>query len=258
MRIVSLFALLSILSIAACHAPTASVMPRIGQFDVGGDIGIQQGSSVSAQNSVDALGLTKDTSVFSGRADLEFGAHLTLTAQSSNHDGDGTADVTFSSGGVVINAGDPVRSELDLGLYTAAVTWDLFPGDTVELGLGLGATVFDIDAKFTDKTTSQAVSTQQTLPVPMLEGRAGVNLGPVELSALLGWIDIHYSGDKASFLDVDAMARVRFAGKKGGVAGYVGAGYRFVNADVSYSDGGDSVDANLDFNGPWIGLALSI
>ncbi len=255
---IRLFAFAVALTLAAgCHAPTAAIMPRLGQFDISGHLGVQQGSSVSATNSVDSLGLQKDSSVFSGRVDIDCGPHITLSAQDSSHDGDGVAQVTLSSGGQSINSGDQVHSELSLGLYSAAMTWDFIPGDTAELGLGIGITALDVHAKLTDKTNPATVETKQAVPVPLIEGRAGVNLGPVELSALLGWIDVRYSGDRAALFDADLMARVRVLGKRGGVAGYLGVGYRIVDVKAEYQDNGDSADASIDFKGPWIGVALS-
>ncbi|MCE9594493.1 MAG: hypothetical protein K8S98_09885 [Planctomycetes bacterium] len=247
----------STLLLAACSAPSASITPRYMQFDIDGDIGVQQGSSVSAQASVDSLGLEKDDSVIGVRVDLELGGHWTLSAQDSKHDGDGTADATLSQGGITINTGDPVSSKLDLGLYSAAVTWDLLPTDAVELGLGLGVTAFDLDAKITEKLGGQSVSTNELLPVPFLAGRVGFELGPVDVSGLLGWVSINYSGDEASFLDFDGMARMRIFGDGDRLAGWIALGYRYLDAEVAYEDGSDSVDADIQFSGPWLGLVLS-
>jgi hypothetical protein len=246
------------LLLSACSAPGASITPRFAQVDVDGDIGVQQGSSVNAQASVDSLGLEKADSVIGLRVDVDFGGHWTFSAQDSTHDGDGTADATLSQGGVTINVGDPVSTEFDLGLYSAAVTWDLMPTDALELGLGVGVTAFDIDANITETAGGQTVSTDEMLPVPFLAGRIGFAMGPVDVSGLLGWVSIDYSGDEATFLDLDTMAKVRVFGDDDRLAGWIALGYRFLNAEVAYEDGSDSVDADIDFSGPWLGLVLSL
>lgn len=253
-----LFTLVALsLVLGACSAPSARVIPRFGQFDVDGDIGVQQGTSVNAKASVDALGLEKDDSVIGVRVDAQLRRHWTFSFQDSTHDGDGVADATLSQGGVTINVGDPVSSEFDLGLYQAAVTWDLLPTDTAELGIGLGITGLDVKAKITETVGNQSVDTDELVAVPVLAGRFGVALGPVDVSGLLGWISVDYSGDEVSFLDFDGMASVRLLGDGDRLAGWIAVGYRYVDAEIAYDDGGDAVDAQIDFSGPWIGLMLS-
>ncbi|MCC6407571.1 MAG: hypothetical protein IT453_10405 [Planctomycetes bacterium] len=254
-RLVPFFGLA--LLFAACSAPSARIMPRYAQLDIGGDIGVQQGSSVTAQASVDALGLEKDDGVLGARIDAQLGGHWTFSFQSSTHDGDGVADATLSQSGFTINVGDPVSSKLDLGLYQGAVTWDLLPTDVVELGLGLGVTAVDIDAEITEKIGGESVATNEIVPIPVLQGRLGFDLGPVEVEGLLGWVSIDYSGDEATFLDFDGMASWRFFGDDDRLAGWLALGYRYVDVEVAYDDSGDSVDAQIDFSGPWLGLALS-
>lgn len=245
------------LALTACSAPSLVLTPRLSRLDIDGDVGIQQGSAISAKASIDSLGIDEDTSVPSGRIDLVAGGHWTISAQQSSHDGDGVADAVLSSGSVTINVGDPVRSEFDFGLYSGAVTFDLVPGDTVEVGLGLGVALLDLDARFTDQLTSQEVQTDEIVPVPNLAGRVGVNLGPVEVSGLVNWIKVDYRDTEASYMDVDAMARLRILGSSDRFSGYVAAGYRFLNVQAEYESGGNAVDVDVDFDGPWIGVSLS-
>lgn len=245
------------LALSACSAPNLYLTPRISRLDISGDVGVQQGPSLSGRATVDSLGIQEDTSVPGGRIDLVAGPHWTFSAQKSSHDGDGVADATLSSDTVTINVGDPVHSELDFGLYSGAVTFDLVPGDMVEVGIGLGVSALDLNASFTDQLTSQEVKTDDIVPVPSLAGRVGVNLGPIELSALANWIKLHYQDTEASYLDVDAMARLRVLGSGDHFAGYVAAGYRFLNVKAQYESSGNSIDVDVDFDGPWIGLSLS-
>lgn len=245
------------LALAACSAPSIIITPRVSRLDIGGDVGAQQGTSVSASASASSLGLEADSSTFGGRVDIVAGAHWTLSAQSSSHGGQGVADAQLSSGAGTINVGDPVDSQFDLALYSGAVTFDLIPTDMFELGIGLGVTALDVDARFTDLSNSATVTTSEILPVPFLAGRLGFKLGACEVSGLLGWIHINYDGDEASFLDFDGMARVRVLGDGDRVAGYLALGYRFLNVQAEYADNGNAVDVDVDFDGPWVGLSLS-
>ena len=45
--------------------------------------------------------------------------------------GDGVAESQLDLGGAVINAGDPTRSDLELLVSKASLTWDVVPGDLV-------------------------------------------------------------------------------------------------------------------------------
>jgi hypothetical protein len=242
---------------SACSLPSMYVTPRVSKLDIAGDVGVQQGSSISAQASIDSLGIQEDTSVPGGRVDLTGPGHWTFSGQQSSHDGTGIADAQLSSGSITINVGDPVKSEFDFGLYSGAVTFDLVPGDTVEAGIGLGVAVLDIDAKFTSQTTSQTVQTDEVVPVPNVAGRVGVNVGPFELSGLVNWVDVHYRDTQASFLDIDTMARLRVFGDSKRFSGYVALGYRYLNVKADYESSGNSIKVDVDFDGPWIGLSVS-
>lgn len=243
--------------LGACATPSAQVMPRFGQLEVGGEIGVQQGSTVAARATVESLGLEQDDSVVGLRVDLQALGHWTFGFQESSHDGDGVADATLSQGGVTITAGTPVSSQFDVGIYQGAVTWDLLPGDTLELGLGVGLTALDVDAEISETTGGASVAGEELVPVPAVAGRVGFALGRLELSALLQWIDAQYSGNSLDFVDLDAMASVRILGDDDRLAGWIGAGWRYVDAGVAYEEDGDSVDTQIDFSGPWIGLLLS-
>lgn len=245
------------LALSACSLPSAYVTPRVSRLSIAGDVGVQQGTTLSAQASVDSLGIEEDKGVLSGRLDLLAFGHWTFSGQQSTHDGEGVADAQLSSGLVTINVGDPVKSELDFGLYSGAVTFDLVPGDALEVGLGLGVTLLDINAQFTDQATSETIQTDELVPVPNLVGRVAGCVGPFELSGLVSWVDLSYRDTNASFLDVDAMARLRIFGDSSRFSGHAAIGYRFMNVKADYEEDGKSIDVDVDFDGPWIGLSVS-
>ena len=135
------------------------------------------------------------------------------------------------------------------------------PGDTFELGLGLGATVIDLDVSVTDVLTGQTVDPDRTLFVaPLLALRGGVQLGNFDVQALLGGIDVSYQGDSAALYDLDAFARLSFFGRANSGHGAVLVGYRYVDLDVNYDDqnGSGAVDANVGFAGPYVALSFGM
>ncbi|MBL8858351.1 MAG: hypothetical protein JNL28_07610 [Planctomycetes bacterium] len=245
------------LALTACSAPSIVLTPRLSRLDIDGNVGVQQGSSLSGKASVDALGIDADSSVIGGRVDIKAGGHWTFSAQRSSHDGSGVADAELSSGSTTINIGDPVTSQLELGLYSGSVTFDLIPTDMIEVGIGLGISALDFNASFRDDLTSQEVKTNEVVPVPHLTGRVAFDAGPLEVSGLVNWIHLSYRDTSATYLDVDTMARLRVLGNSDRVAGHVAIGYRFMNVKADYESDGNAVDVDVDFTGPWIGLSLS-
>ena len=65
-------------------------------------------------------------------------------------------------------------------------------------------------------------------------------------------------GTENSGVVVSFDASVVGSGTTGGrVAGHVAIGYRFLNVKADYESNGDSVNFDVNFRGPWIGLSLS-
>ena len=246
-------------SLACASCASVKVIPRLGQMNIDGHIGIADASTgVTATNDLDTLGLDDDSSVFSGRVDLQGGgAHATFALSSSSHGGTGVATATLDDGsGSTVMAGSMVDSDFDVTLGEAIVTWDLIPGEAIELGIGLGASVFDLDGALTDLTSGDTVDANQAVPIPVLAVRGGIDLGRLDFSALLGGVDVNIGGDEASFYDLDLMARLELFGKGGKVLGDVVLGYRYVDLQVDYEDGSEAVDAAVRLSGPYLGLSI--
>jgi hypothetical protein len=248
------FAALSCLA-GACLAPEVAIEPRFAQVDIEGDIAISSGS-ISATNDVDAVGIEEDDGALGVRGDFKWGSpHLTLDLQQSTHDGDGVLEADLSQGGVTITAGTPVETDLDLGLHTAYLTFDLLPGD-FELGLGFGVAAVDIDFESTDPGTGQSVATDELLPVPMLAGRAGIGLGRVDLEALVGAMAFDSGDADVTVVDGRATGRFRILGGGDRLIGALVGGLRYVMIDAEYEDGSDDVSGDLEILGPFVGLRL--
>ena len=238
-----------------CFVPEIAVEPRYGPVDVEGEIGISSGSS-SATNDVDAVGIEDDDGALGVRGDFKWGSpHLTLDLQQSTHDGDGVLEADLSQGGVTIAAGTPVETDFDLGLYSAYLTFDLIPGD-LELGLGFGVAGVDLDFESTDPGTGQSVSTDELLPVPMIAGRAGIGLGPVDLEALVGAMAYKSGDTDVTLVDGHASGRFRILGDGDRLSGALVGGLRYVMIDAEYEDGSDDVTGDLEVLGPFVGLRL--
>lgn len=248
-------ALLALVPLTSCFAPKIGLEARYGQVNVGGKAGIQAGS-VSAENSVQALGIT-DSDAPSLVGDFKWGSpHLYVNLQRSNHDGSGTLEADVSEGGVLIPAGTDVDTKMDLGLYTSYLTFDFLPGSP-ELGLGLGVVGVDLDFSTTDNLTSSTVSGEQQLPIPVVAGRGGFSFWRVQLDAVGGIMQYVNGDDEVSVVDLDAMGRIRVLGDGDRAAGWLTVGYRYTDLDLEYVDSGDQVKANLDFSGPYLGLRVS-
>jgi hypothetical protein len=256
---------LSLLVLAgACSTPRLELQPRYGTFEPEGDIavtGTASGFGVAARNSVEALGLQEDEDVFGGRADVRSGiVSWTFAWQGSENGGRGTLEAEISDEDVTIPAGTTVDSVFDLGLGEALVTFDVVPGDTVELGLGLGVSVLDLDVSVSDVGTGETIEPEEELLlVPVLGVRAGVRLWRLQLEALLGGVDLSYDGDDVAFYDLDAFARLDLFGTRSRVRGGVAVGYRFLDLEVDYEDDDETtVDADVDFDGPYVALFLGL
>jgi hypothetical protein len=240
----------------SCGTPSFGVTPRLGTLDIDGDIGVES-TGVTAKNSVESLGLVEDDSVFSGRVDFDWGGvHVTAAGQSSTHDGDGVLEADISQGGTTITAGTAVESKLDIGIYSGVVTFDLLPTDNFELGLGLGVAAIDFDVSFTDPNTSDRIATDETVPLPVIALRGAVAFGPVDVSVLANGMAVAIDGDEATYIDIDAMARVRVLGSDDRFTGWITLGWRQIDLDAEYEDDGEA-ELDLEFSGPYFGLTFA-
>jgi len=248
------------LALFACGCqvtPSLVVTPRLGTLDVSGDVFVSSsGSSVATD--ADDLGLDEDNAVFEPRVDFAWGpAHVMGTVYSASYEGTGTAEGQLDLGGVTINAGDQVRSTLDVTSVNLVTTFDLIPTKLVDLGIGLGVRVIDFDGKVTSLSTNQSIASDETFALPVAAARAAVNVGPFQLSLVGSGLGGSYDGIDASVLDLDLMGEYTFE-EFIGFHGSLVLGYRYIGVSVEYTDSGSDVDADLDFQGPYIGLSLGI
>jgi hypothetical protein len=244
--------------IASCSTPRFDITPRYGPLDIEGDVGMSQGAVVGKAD-LESSGLQEDDSVLGGRFDFDWGgSHLMVSTQKSSHGGSGTMTATVSSGGNTITAGTAVDSEFDLGLHTAAYTFDFIPTDLLEVGIGLGLSYVDMFASFTEPISGETVEGDQELPIPLIAARLGTRIWRVDASLQLSGMALDIDGDSMSYFDADLMAKLRLFGGEDHLAGHLTAGYRWVDLAVDYEDDGDRVDGDVTLQGPYIGVTVSI
>ena len=239
----------------ACVAPQVAVEPRIASVSIEGDLAIASGA-ITADNDLETMGVEDDNGVCGVRGDFKWGSpHLTVDLQASTHDGDGRLDADISQGPITITGGTDVETDLDLGLHTAYLTFDLLPGD-FELGLGFGVTLVDLDFQAVDPLTGDSVTSDELLPVPMIAGRAGVGLGPVDFEALVGAMAYDDGDTDITVFDGHVTGRYRIMGGGDRMIGSFVGGLRYVLIDAEYEDGGDDVAGDFEIMGPFAGLRL--
>lgn len=244
-----------------CSTPVLSAEARYGWMNVDGDLNLSSssGGPVSSNNSVEALGLDQSDMAIGGRVDLDFGSpRLTVIGWQTDFEGAGQLDETITLGGVTINASSPVDSKLDLGTFEGLLTFDLFPGETFSLGLGLGVAVVTADLSIESQTTGLDAATDQVLPIPVLAATAGVDLFErVSVSVLASGMTASYDGDGGTYIDLDANVSVRLLGEVGGFAGHLTGGWRYTDIELQYDDDSEAIDIDTQFTGPYVGLAIS-
>ncbi|QDU67300.1 hypothetical protein [Engelhardtia mirabilis] len=257
----SLVVLAVVGSAVGCSAPSLRLTPRVAQIGLGGDFGASVGGT-ETPTTVDSLGLNEEETEFIPRADLEFGPLIwTLDYGSLAFTGLGTATAAITIDGVEIEANGEVASEIEMSLLRSIWTWDLFPGEAVELGIGFGVAVADVSVLLVDPNpdvgdASQA-SAEETVPLPFVALRGGVELGPVGLEALAAYMDVSVEDVDATYFDLDANAYWQFI-DQAGVGARLVVGYRLIDVAASFDDGADVVDAQFDFSGPYVGISLTL
>ena len=262
MRIHTTLALLALSLLGSCGLPKAGFTPRFVTFDIEGDLLVSEGGATLASD-VETMGFSEDSNSFAPRADFEWGAfELTLAHSSTDHSGTGVADASLEfGGGDVILPGENIQNDFELGLTELIMTWDLIPGDTIDFGIGFGATLADVDLTITSlDNPGIEYDTDESLPIPMIAGRLGVELGDFNAEALVSGLSVDVDGDKATVIDVDLGLRYNLVDLGGQVMGALTLGYRSFDLDVEYDDedSGEEVDIDIGFSGPYFGLSFWI
>lgn len=243
------------LLVAGCSGPQFDIAGRYGQLDVDGEFSATTGGA-PLTNTAEEMGFSEDDGYFGLRGDFKWGLpHLIVSLQNTDHSGQGTLGNDITIDGTTINGGTAVDTQFDFGVYNALLVFDILPTDTFELAAGLGVTALDVDAEFNGG--GQQISTDETLPFPVLALNGGVQLSRFEVAALLSGIDGSIDGNDIRYIDLDAFARVGLfrPDDRGRVSFLIG--YRFIETDIEYEDGDETILFDMDFEGPYAGLEVS-
>ena len=257
MRFAAALSWLPLCLLQACTLPMFEVAPRYGLLAIDGDASLSTSGS-SGSVDLDEAGLDDDR-LFSGLADFKFGApHLVLLGQSPHFTGQGTLSAAVDDGVDAIPSGAAVDSDVDLALYDGALVFDLVPGDTFEVALGLGGSYLDLDFSFEELGTGTLVDSAQSFGVPLVAGIASVQLGSLQLAAYVGGTDFRLNGNSVTYWDGDAFLRWRLLGGDQHFRGSLVLGYRVTHVDGDYDDGSTQVSADVDLRGPYAGIELGL
>ncbi len=245
------------LSFASCAAPTMAVTPVFGLYEVEGTLGVSSAGAVTPAN-LQTAGLGDSEPGGGARIDLQAGSpHVTMSTHLSRHQGTGVLDAPSSDGGVLIPAGASTLTDLNLGFHQGLVTFDVLPGD-LELGFGLGVSALEVDGDFTNTANGNVVATDKVLAVPIFAVRGGIEMSGIDFEVLLSGIDMGLNGNDLRFTDLDINGTWEFVGGEDRLHAALVIGYRRVNLDLAYDESDERVDADLQMDGPYVGLSVSL
>lgn len=253
---VPLLAALSLLATSCSLVPSLSVTPRYGWLEPNGDVSVSS-ASANAASDVETLGLEEE-GTFSPRLDFGWGPlDLMASGFQTEFEGRGFAEAQLDLGGVIINQGEAVDSSLDLLVGGVSATFDLIPTQLFDLGLGLGVTYVDFDARIRSVNTGLSVGSAEEFVIPVLAARLGTQLGPVKLNLHGSGLSGSYEDIDATLADFDLFAEYSFEDLLSFYAAVV-VGYRYLMLDVEYVEQQSDIDAELDFSGVYFGLTVGI
>lgn len=243
--------------LSACAAPTVSAEVDYTQLEPDGEIALTNAGNPVVRNTLADIGIEDDEGAVGGRVDFKWGSpHLTLSTTSGEWDGDGTV----TDFGNIAGANVAVATDLELALHRAVLTFDLLPTSNFELGVGFGVTAMDVRARLEDidpiTPTAFVEKIDEVLPIPTLAVRVGFEVWRVGIEGMVSGLKADIDGDEATYVDADLCARLRLFGA-GPVDGILVGGYRYTDIDAEYDDGGDRVEVDVTFDGPYAGLRIS-
>lgn len=243
-----------------CSAPSVELTPRVLFLELEGDFAADrtQGDlSASQETSWDRLGLDDSVTAISPRADVHVGPiDWTFDYAAADFSGTGTTSAEIELDGTTIAQGATVESELDLAVWRAIGTWDFVPTDFATVGVGLGLAAVDFDAAIVDPNAAASISADETVPLPFVALRGGLDWGDLDAEALLGVLAIDFDSYEASYVDLDLFVRYHVFGGANRASIHVLLGYRFVELDAEYEDGSDRVAFDTSLSGPYLGATI--
>ena len=173
--------------------------------------------------------------------------NLRLTRTDLEWAGQGVVSAGTSLDGVVFPSDQAVAADLDLSHTEVTFYYEILD-NIVDLDLGLTARLFDGEASLIGATQQERVELDAV--IPMLYGRAGIDLPFTGLSAALSgnWVDVN----DVSLTDWSAEVNYDFKIAPTLEAG-LSIGYRSMLIEI---DDQDELQSDAEFDGLFIGLRL--
>jgi hypothetical protein len=229
-------------------------------YQADGEFGYIEEGQPDIKVDMDDLGLDEDavTPVFGGI--INFGRKWTLRLDyfGYHEDGKNTVDFSFDFEDVTIPAGALVDSSLDLDVYVANFSYNFIHSERARLGAGVGVHLADLEIKISGKLTD---------PVEVDLGRGDASLfAPLPNLYVMGayaFTDrflIRGGGGGMSLTYGDWDGSLWFANAfleywPFNNAG-IGAGYRYLDADVDYDPGHKKETYDFTLPGPVVYLTV--
>jgi len=221
-------------------------------YDMSGDFKSTKDGQPEIKVDMDDLGLEEDQTTYFLGAAFRIGERwrLRLDYFSYSDDANETVDKNFEFDDLIVPLSGKVDSSLDIDLYIANLSYDLYSSDRAKFGVGIGAHVVDFDlqieGKASDGTDLGEASEDYTFPIP--------NLFVGGLYAITNNLLFNYGGGWMSMSYDEYDGELIFA--RGALEYWpfenvgLGAGYSYIAADVDRDTGKKKENYDVEMPGP--------
>jgi outer membrane protein len=195
-----------------------------------------------------------DETKVAGRLKIDMPAfvpNIYLVAAPMEFEGTGSKSTALNFGDITFDASADLRSKItlnqyDVGLYYGLPFVKTGTLDKLNVDVGLNVRIADFKAEITGASGGVTVSESQslTLPIPMLY--VGVQFMPISALAIEAEGRGIAVGDNKLY-SLTGRVRYNFAGPV-----FLAGGYRYDKLEIDQDD----VDADIEFQGPFVELGL--
>ena len=219
---------------------------------VRGDFALASGTSGTGnapeQDVGTAFGLGDERGAPFVRADLELGGFV-FGASGFAFEERGSGQLDASFGG--LPPATPVESHMRLACARVSCAYGFEIGP-VRLAPGLAMDVFDIDFRVQETALGNAEVIDELIGVPLLYLRADVDVGPVDVTAELGYLDTpEIDGSEVTCLDAELIASLELTSHL-----QLFGGYRLIDIDANGDTGSESFGVDVQVGGWVVGGGL--
>lgn len=230
-------------------------------YDMTGEFSTNKEGQPKPKVDMDDLGLEENEIDFTLGATLRVGQRWRLRLDYFRYHDDAVerVDEEFEFDGVIIPVDGTVDSSLDIDLYVANLSYDVYRSEKAYFGVGLGVHVADFDLEVSGKATVDGSETDLgsggeslTAPVPNLYvGGIYAFRDDVLFNYGGGWMSLSY-GDYDGDLIFARGALEYWPYENVGI----GAGYSYISVEVDYTTDKKKETYDVDMPGPVVYLAV--